>query len=141
MIDPQIAEGPLVVTDRTLRQFAALWILFLGGMACWLGLVRDRAILALVFAGLAVPIGALGLARPQSIRLIFTGMMAVTFPIGWVVSHLVLAVLFFGVFTPVGLFFKLIGRDALARRRRTELPTHWARHPVVSDVRSYFRQS
>jgi hypothetical protein len=54
---------------------------------------------------------------------------------------MVLALLFFGVFTPVALLFKLIGRDVLARHQRPEVPTYWTAHPAVKDVRSYFRQS
>jgi hypothetical protein len=140
VIDPQIDDDPLATTDRVLRQFAGLWLVFFGGLACWLGLVRERTSLALALAALALGIGSLGLARPRAMRPIFTGMMAITYPIGWVVSHLALALLFFGVFTPVALLFKLIGRDSLTRRR-SDQPSYWARHPVVGDVRAYFRQS
>ena len=67
--------------------------------------------------------------------------MAITYPIGWVVSHVVLAVLFLGVFTPVAVLFRLIGRDALARRRPPDRATYWLPMPAPDDVRSYFRQS
>lgn len=140
MIDPHVANDPLATTDRVLRQFAALWILFFGVIAGWHGLVRERVAVALALAALGILVGFLGLARPQAMRPIFTGLMAITFPIGWVVSHLVLALLFFGVFTPVALLFKLIRRDALGRRRSGQ-STYWARRPVASDVRAYFRQS
>lgn len=140
MIDPQITDSPPLTTNRVLRQFAALSILVFGGMAYWQGL-QERSTLALILAGLAVLIGPLGLAKPQAIRFVFVGMTAVAFPIGWLVSHVVLALLFFGMFTPVALLFKLIGRDALARRQRPEVPTYWAAQPVVKNVRSYFRQS
>jgi len=140
VIDPQITDSPPLTTNRVLRQFAALSILVFGGMAYWQGL-QGRSTLALIFAGLAVLIGPLGLAKPQAIRFVFVGMTAVAFPIGWLVSHVVLALLFFGMFTPVALLFKLIGRDALARRQRPEVPTYWAAQLVVKNVRSYFRQS
>ena len=56
------------------------------------------------------------------------------------VSHLLLLILFYAMFVPLGLFFRLIGRDALARRR-PDRSTHWLPKPTPSDVRSYFRQS
>jgi hypothetical protein len=67
--------------------------------------------------------------------------MAVSMPIGLVVSWLLLALLFYGMFTPVGLFFRLIGRDALCRRYRPDLDTYWAPKAGARDVRSYLRQS
>jgi hypothetical protein len=140
VIDPQITDGPPPTTNRVLRQFAALSILVFGGMAYWQGL-HGRPILALIFAGLAIGIGMPGLAKPQAIHVVFEVIMAVVFPIGWLVSHAVLALLFFGVFTPVALLFRLIGRDALARRQCPAAPTHWVTLPVVKNVQSYFRQS
>ena len=49
--------------------------------------------------------------------------------------------LFFGLFTPVGLFFKLIGRDALTRRYIPEQGSYWEPKPGAADIRSYLRQS
>lgn len=141
MIDPYIADAPPAATDRNLRQFAALWIAFFGGLACWHGLLRGRTTLALVPAVIAALVGPLGLVKPRTIGLVFAGSMAAARPVGWLVSHLVLAVLFYGVFMPIALLFRLIGRDALALRRRPGAPTCWAVHPAVGDVRGYFRQS
>jgi hypothetical protein len=64
----------------------------------------------------------------------------VTFPIGWTGSRLLLACLYYGIFTPVGLIFKLIGRDALARRSRPGQLTYWESKPMSADMRSYLRQ-
>src|SRR5436309_1699313 len=107
-------------STRTLRQFAGVWLLALGGLACWHGLVRGHPTLGSVLALLAVTVGPLGLLKPQAIRPVFIFAMIVAFPIGWLVSRLLLACLYYGIFTPVGLLFKLIGRDVLARRPRPE---------------------
>ena len=40
--------------------------------------------------------------------------MIVAFPIGWAVSHIMLAALFYGLFTPVALVFRTIGRTHCA---------------------------
>jgi hypothetical protein len=140
VIDPQITDGPPPVTNVVLRQFAALSLLVFGGMAYWQRL-HGRSTLALIFVALAVLIGPLGLVKPQAIRFVFVGITTIAFPLGWLISHMVLALLFFAVFTPVALLFKLIGRDALARHERPEVPTYWVAQPAVKDVRSYFRQS
>lgn len=136
----QWSDIPFHPSRRTLRQFAALWLVFFGCLAGWQGLVRERVALGWALAGLAVLVGLLGLARPERVRLVYVGWMVLAFPIGWAISNLLLVVLFYGVFTPVGLVFKLIGRDAMARRPHPEHETYWAPKPAATDVRGYFRQ-
>ena len=64
----------------------------------------------------------------------------VTFPIGWVLSHLLLGAVFYCLFTPLGLIFRLIGRDALGLRRSVAV-SYWRPKPAANDLRGYFRQS
>ncbi len=127
-------------SSRTLRQFAGLWIIFFGGLACWHGFVRDHTTLATVFAWLAITVGPIGLLRPQAIRLVYTGCMVVTFPIGWVVSRVMLGLLFYLVFTPIGLLFRMMGRDALQLRSGSDQASFWAPKAMPSDMRNYLRQ-
>jgi hypothetical protein len=136
----QWSDIPLVPSNRVLRQFAVLWIVFFAGLACWHGFLRNHQALAIAFAVLAFTVGPLGLMKPQAIRWMFVGSMVVTFPIGWVVSRLVLACLFYGIFTPVGLVFRLMGRDALHRRHRPDEPTYWTAKPAAAGPKSYLRQ-
>ena len=124
----------------TLRQFAGLWMIFFGGLALWEFLARGRPELAALLALLAATIGPLGLARPEWVRWIFVGWMVLAFPIGWTVSHLMLAVMFFGLFAPIGLVFRLLGRDPLHRTRRPELDSYWTPKPASADLRGYFKQ-
>jgi hypothetical protein len=66
--------------------------------------------------------------------------MVLAFPIGWTVSRLVLAAVFYGLFTPIGLVFRLMGRDPLARRPPHDVVSYWTEKPDRADVRRYFRQ-
>ena len=115
MIDPHIIDDHASVStsDSVLRQFAGLCLLIFGALAGWQYLGREHQRLALIFAGLAAVLGVGGLVWPRGIRPVFVTAMALTMPIGSVVSRVLLGALFFGLFAPVGLFFKLIGRDAL----------------------------
>ena len=70
---------------------------------------------------LALTVGLAGLTRPEWMRSIYVGWMVLAFPIGWTVSQVMLALMFFGLFTPIGLVFRLIGRDPLQRARRTRV--------------------
>jgi hypothetical protein len=123
---------------RTLRQFAGLCFFFFGLLA-GLEIHRDRPSLAAVFAVLGVVVGFSGLLKPALIRPVYVGAIVVTFPIGWTVSKLVLACLFYGVFTPVGLLFRLLGRDALGRGYRPALESYWALKSMPTDPHRYFR--
>ena len=89
---------------------------------------------------MAVAVGVLGLARPAAIRPVFVGWMVLAFPIGWAVSNLLLAAVFYGLFTPLAVLFRLLGRDALALRARPGAATYWVPRPAPADVRRYFRQ-
>jgi hypothetical protein len=125
---------------KTLRQFAGLWLVFFSGLAAWEGLVRSRANLAVVLTIVALTIGPLGLALPRIVRPVFVAWMVLAFPIGWTVSQLTLALIFYGLFTPVSLIFRLIGRDLLHRARQPALESYWTPKMTPTDSRRYFKQ-
>ena len=140
MIDPELRESELDVSNRLLRQFAALWLVIFGALATLQfveGAMRRSAALAVV----AVAVGLPGLVKPPMIGIVFRLAMTMAMPIGWVVSRVLLALAYFAVFAPLGLVFRLIGRDALARRRRPEGPTYWTIRDQPTDPERYLRQS
>jgi hypothetical protein len=124
----------------TLRWFAAIWLIWfavLASAAWWRG--NDTS--ALVFLGVALLIGALGIMHPPAVRIVYLASLMLTFPVGWLVSHLLLAVVFYCVFTPLGLFFRLIGRDVLGRHLERGPGSYWSPKREAKDLRDYFRQS
>ena len=125
---------------KTLRQFAGLWLVVFGGMALWQALVRGRANLGLSVGALALVVGVAGLTRPEWVRLIYIGWMVLAFPIGWTVSQVILLLMYFGLFTPIALVFRLIGRDPLQRARRPGIESYWTPKPAPAGVRGYFKQ-
>src|SRR4051794_26694700 len=129
----QWSDIPFNPPSRTLRQFAGLWLLFFVGWGCWMGWVGGGSD-ALVVLAIGVLIAVPGLLAPRLIRPLFVGWMCLVFPIGWVVSHVLLGFLFYGLFTPLGLFFRLIGRDALALRPRPGQNTYWLPRSISNDV-------
>jgi hypothetical protein len=134
------ADIPFDASQRTLRQFAGLWLIFLCGLAFYWGYWREFTLVGWILAIVGVTFGTLGLLSPQAMRPIWVGALVVTFPIGWTVTHILLAVLYYGMFTPLALVFRLIGRDLLARHHAPETDTYWTPKPAVTDVRRYYRQ-
>ncbi len=124
---------------RTLRQFAALWIVFFGGMAAWKAVTQGPGPVAGVLAAVALAGGGIGLAMPAALRPVFVGWMMLVFPIGWVVSHLLLGIAYVFLFMPIGLVFRLVGRDPLwLRKPRRE--SYWSEKPPVDDPSRYYHQ-
>ena len=136
------SHSPFAPSDRMLRQFAALWIVFFGAIAARQEFHYHRDVVAIAVAALAVTVGPLGLLFPRAIRPVFIGWMGLAFPIGWVVSRVVLGVIFYGLFTPVALLFRLIGRDVLVLKARPEAATYWCPKPGAGagDRAQYLRQ-
>jgi hypothetical protein len=56
-----------------------------------------------------------------------------------IVSPVVMGVIFFAVFTPVALFMRAIGRDAMARSYEPAAPTYWKRRDPAGPADDSFR--
>src|SRR6266699_3854776 len=134
------SDIPPNTTLKTLRQFAGAWLVFVSALGAhqWLAKSHERTGQVLIAAGLVI--GLLGLIKPVAIRWLFVTAMLLTFPIGWVVSQLVLAILFYFVLTPMAVFFRGRGRDRLARKPAPDRASFWTEKTTPLDVRSYFRQ-
>ena len=134
------SEVPRDPPPRLLRQFAGLCVLAAAGMAAWQLWGRHRPGVALGLAVLATMSGLFGLLRPTALRPVFVGWMLAAAPVGWVVSTLALGIIYFAVIAPLGLVFRLAGRDALALRRRPGATTYWTPHADPDDPARYLRQ-
>lgn len=143
MIGPQFPEEtPATVPDSTLRQFAGLCLAIFGGLFAWSWYRHGGAPTAAAWVGLAFAliVGPIGLIRPAAIRPVFLAIMAVTLPIGHVISTVLMGLIYFVVLTPLSLLFRLSGRDALARRLQPAADNYWTPKSQPTDVRRYLRQ-
>jgi hypothetical protein len=127
-------------TRRDLQVFSALLILFSAIVA---GIVAARTgsrqwPWGIALGGLLV--GTLGLLQPTAIRWFYLAWMVAVFPIGWVVSHVILGTIYFGVFTPIGCLLRWTGHDRLHRRRESGRESYWEPHRGERPPSDYFRQ-
>ena len=128
-------------TNRELRQFAGIWFPAFWLIAGFLVGFRTGWWILVVPAWLLMAaIGTIGLLRPQLVRPIFVGWMVAAWPIGWVVSHLMLAGVYYLLITPLGLVMRLCGRDKLQLRRETQSTTFWTPRTPAPPASRYFRQ-
>jgi hypothetical protein len=108
----------------------------MAAMRWWRGHV-DAATWALAVA--AVVIGVGGMVWPAFVKPIYKAWMVAAFPIGWTVSRLALATIFFGIVSPIGAVFRARGRDPLRLRRETH-ETYWTPKRPARSASDYFRQ-
>lgn len=100
--------------------------------------------LVLSLGGLALLQLALFLAGVRQLTLaIYAVLTLAAYPIGFVVSHVLMGVIYYLVITPIGLLFRLVGRDALGRRldrNGANAPSsYWHERGQARDAASYFK--
>jgi hypothetical protein len=127
-------------SKKTLNEFAEFGMFFLGMVAAPWAYINGHLLLAKTFWVLAVALRLLGLWRTAWVKPLFVGMTVAAWPIGWVVSHVMLALMYYGVFTPVALVFRLIGRDALCRSFDRQAQSYWEPYQPDRGMERYLRQ-
>jgi hypothetical protein len=138
MLDPETSHHLPTVTSRQLREFSGIWLAFFCGVAATQWSTNSKLSVILMAMGLVV--GITGLIRPALVKLLFSVAMAIAFPIGWVMTRLLLGFLFFCIFTPVGWLFRQLKRDPL-HIRKPVVASYWTDTGQPADRASYMRQS
>jgi hypothetical protein len=129
----------LTPSRKELRWFAGLWW---PAMCAAIGLMFFRkfhlsAVAEWIWVGGGL-LAVLGVIAPSVIQPVYLALMRLTYPIGWCVSHVVLALMFFLVVTPVGFLVRLF-HDPMTRQFDRAAGTYWIAREVVDSER-YFRQ-
>ena len=124
-------------------------VVFAAAVAFFLAIVgallhRHHPDAARVLWLLVIPVAALGAAAawwlPGATRIIYLAWMYAVYPIGWTISHLALAVVYYLVVTPIGLLMRLFGRDPMRRKFDPSATTYWQPHESADEPERYFRQ-
>ena len=135
----------LLQTDREptpgeLRLFGVLQLVFLGLIG---GLVLHRTgswALAIVVWTVTLLLSAFYYAMPTAQHMVFQTWMTLVYPIGWIISHILLVVLFYVVITPIGWILRLCRYDGLQRQLDRSTSTYWTSHHPIEDTKRYFQQ-
>jgi hypothetical protein len=127
-------------STRELRGFGLIAMIFFGALGAWMWLSREPG-WAWLWWGMGVAIGLPGLLRPASVRLVFVLFSLAAKPISWIVSHVIVLVLFYGVITPTGVLLRLFGRETLDLARDPARSSYWTRRTASEDDERYLRQS
>jgi hypothetical protein len=124
-------------TERQLRWFSGIWFPALCGVIGWMAFASAPQ-WSYILWSIGALLGALGLAMPRVIAPVYRTLMVVTFPIGWVVSHLMLRVMYYLVITPIGWLVRRF-YDPMERRFDRGAESYWYPREQPEPSR-YFRQ-
>ena len=129
----------LKTRDRDLRKFG----LMVGGVFAALGIImvfRHKAHYPYFLWPGAALVG-FGAIVPRAVKYFYLAWMSVAFVLGFIVSHLILGLLFFLVMTPVGLLARLAGKDFLSLKLDRTARSYWIpREPKPKSLADYERQ-
>jgi len=128
-------------TRRELNQFGFIWLGFLVLFGAIARFKLDAPNLALGLWVAAVVVPVIGWLVPAFMRAVFLGMSYAAWPIGFVVSHVILAIVYYLVFTPIGFAMRIFGYDPMKRGFDKSVSSYWVtRDPAAAEPKRYFRQ-
>ena len=83
----------------------------------------------------------LAFARPEFLKHIYMIWMKFAFVLGYINTRLLLVVIFYLVFTPVGVLFKLFGKDMLDEKIEHDKESYWtSKDKNQFSLKSYEKQ-
>jgi len=128
-------------SHREIRQTGAF---FLGGfllIALWFFIYRDAGVARMIVLASLLP-GLWMIVLPGYARPVYLAWMYFGYAMGRFMSPFFLGIVYFGIFTPMALIFRLIGRDALRLRRgATRQESYWVAHSSLRAPEFLERQS
>ena len=132
---------------KLLREFGSVGFVALPAVWClqwgfvWLGLFSHGPSITQLWwmSGIGIVLGGFALIAPMALKPVWIVVSIVTIPIGLCISYVLMALLYFGLFTPVALLFRAIGRDRLDRRLDPAVASYWVEKTSQRQPASYFR--
>jgi hypothetical protein len=126
---------------RQLRQFAVLWMPATFALLGWIVYRRVGTWNgALLTWAIGAALSAAGAVWPSVARAVWVAWMTLAYPVGWVVSHLVLAAAYYVVITPMGWLMRAAGHDPMHRRFDPRATSYWKAHDPGTSKSRYLRQ-
>ncbi len=129
MLKDEIRNIPCA--DKDLRSFGRVLGIFcaiVGGLSLW-----KQGAHWPVWLGAAALLLGLGTLWPRALRPFQKVWMTLALLMGWVMTRVLLGLVFFLVLTPIGLLTRLCGKDFMHRRFDLAGSSYWIARPKRSD--------
>jgi len=126
------------VTDAQARKSALVVAAVLLPIAAW-NFYRGRTTAVVILASVGAALVVAGLFVPPAARAFHKAWMRLAVTLGHVNSRVLLALMYYLVFTPYGLVSRLVGRDPL-RRRGEGGGSYWVERKRTRQEREQFER-
>jgi hypothetical protein len=127
-------------TRRQLNEFGIAWLIFfllLSALLMWKG-TSASVLWVLVTAAFLIPL--IGYFCPPFMRLIYLGMTFAAYPIGFIVSHLILMMVYYLIITPTGMVLRLTKRGFFPKKPDKRIQSYWISKTKSRNPDDYFKQ-
>ncbi len=113
-----------IQTDsKTLRKFGFVltgFLAIIGGFSLW----KSGNLYPYLFSAAGVVL-SVSLVLPKALNIIYYPWMVMATIIGWVMTRLILTVVFFGALTPISLLMQILGKDLLNEKIDPAAASYW----------------
>lgn len=123
-----------------LAVFGGIWLIVFGILGVSLLRAGRPASLTTFVLTAAVAVPIVGWIAPKAMRLVYLGMAYATFPIGFVVSFVILVLVYYLVLTPIGMLLWAFRYDSMCRNFDQGARTYWNPRGASPSPQAYFRQ-
>lgn len=113
------------MTDRDVRKFGVTIGIVLVLLAAFFFLKEKPS--AIYFASAGALLAALTWLLPGLMRPLYRAWMAFAVVMGFVMTRVILTIIYYGMFTPIALIMKLLRKDLLHERIDTQAGTYWVK--------------
>jgi uncharacterized membrane protein len=130
--------GRLKTAPKDLRKFGITMAVILGiltGITLYTGSWAFPYLLVLAVGFLLV-----GIIKPTFLKKIYLGWMTIAITIGFFVTRIILSLLFYVVFTIVGIIARLVNKDMLDQEYEANAGTYWKKHEKPQDPRKHLER-
>jgi hypothetical protein len=127
-------------SPKELRTFGIAFLVACGLVGALLAWRFGLGAPSYVLWALAPVGGLLAIVAPRALKPIYILLSLVAWPIGMVVGTVLLAAVYYLLITPLGLAFRLLGKDPMQRRFDRAATTYWIERRQAASVERYFRQ-
>jgi len=114
----------LEISKKILRKFGLL----VGGIFFLLGFwiyYSSQSFVGIIFLFIGILLFAFGLLFPNALSSAYKVWMGLAFALGWIMSRVLLIVLFYFVLTPVGFIAKIVGKKFLDIDYTVKKESYW----------------
>jgi hypothetical protein len=117
-------KGSAMKADvKELRKFSIILFFAFGILGLLIFWRRGNA--GLVLCGIGLALLLCGLTSPKLLVYPYKGWMRLSLILGFLMTHLILSLMYYLVFTPIGIVMRVFGKDFLHKEFDKNATTYW----------------